>query len=133
MLGESRGWGLKLIVVELKFGTVRHCWQLSSQMNIDGIFVNWLNKLFVNCTFLAIILHFFSASVVVTFFLCWAPFHTQRLTFVYFKDTELFRAVNEYLFHVSGFFYYFSATLNPILYNVMSLKYRQAKQSQLLY
>ena len=29
-----------------------------------------------------------------------------------------------YLFHVSGFFYYFSATINPILYNVMSLKYR---------
>merc|ERR1711976_978803 len=42
-----------------------------------------------------------------------------------------FRAVNEYLFHVSGFFYYFSATLNPILYNVMSIKYRQAFRSSL--
>ena len=70
--------------------------------------------------------------MVVTFFLCWAPFHAQRLTFVYFKDTQLFRAVNEYLFHVSGFFYYFSATLNPILYNVMSLKYRQDKISLVL-
>ena len=32
--------------------------------------------------------------------------------------------ISRYLFHVSGFFYYFSATINPILYNVMSLKYR---------
>ena len=70
------------------------------------------------------IIDIFSASVVVAFFLCWAPFHAQRLTFVYFKETKFFRLVNEYLFHVSGFFYYFSATLNPILYNVMSLKYR---------
>ena len=34
-----------------------------------------------------------------------------------------------YLFHVSGFFYYFSATINPILYNVMSLKYRWSVQN----
>ena len=70
------------------------------------------------------IIYSISASVVVAFFICWAPFHAQRLTFVYFKHTKFFRTVNEYLFHVSGFFYYFSATLNPILYNVMSLKYR---------
>ena len=35
-----------------------------------------------------------------------------------------FMFISRYLFHVSGFFYYFSATINPILYNVMSLKYR---------
>ena len=60
------------------------------------------------------------------FFLCWAPFHAQRLGYVYFKDSILFRTLNEYLFHVSGFFYYLSATVNPILYNLMSLKYRHA-------
>ena len=38
----------------------------------------------------------------------------------------IFRTINEYLYHVSGFLYYFSATVNPILYNLMSLKYRHA-------
>ena len=65
-----------------------------------------------------------AAAVVLAFFLCWAPFHAQRLIYVYFKHNMFFRTVNEYLFHVSGFFYYFNCTLNPILYNVMSLKYR---------
>jgi hypothetical protein len=37
---------------------------------------------------------------------------------------QTFGWVNEYLFYISGFFYYFSATVNPILYNLMSLKYR---------
>ncbi len=60
------------------------------------------------------------------FFLCWAPFHAQRLSYVYFKDTHLFRTINEYLYYVSGFLYYLSATVNPILYNLMSLKYRHA-------
>ena len=67
---------------------------------------------------------FFAAAVVMAFFLCWAPFHAQRLIYVYCKHNKFFRTVNEYLFHVSGFFYYFNCTINPILYNVMSLKYR---------
>ena len=38
----------------------------------------------------------------------------------------MFRIVNQILFYVSGCFYYLSSTLNPLLYNVMSSKYRQA-------
>jgi hypothetical protein len=63
---------------------------------------------------------------VLAFFLCWAPFHAQRLSYVYFKESIIFRTINEYLYYVSGFLYYFSATVNPILYNLMSLKYRHA-------
>ena len=65
-----------------------------------------------------------AAAVVLAFFLCWAPFHAQRLTYVYFKESDIFRTINEYLYYVSGFLYYLSATVNPILYNLMSLKYR---------
>ena len=80
----------------------------------------------------------------IAFFLCWAPFHAQRLGYVYFivriihrvpsltnnncisfQGTEFFRAINEYLMYVSGILYYVSSTINPILYNLMSLKYRQ--------
>ena len=64
--------------------------------------------------------------VVFSFFLCWAPFHAQRLGYVYFKESPVFRVINEYLMYVSGICYYVSSTINPILYNVMSVKYRQA-------
>ena len=33
--------------------------------------------------------------------------------------------MNEKLFYITGCFYYFSSTVNPILYNVMSVKYRK--------
>ena len=69
---------------------------------------------------------FFAAAVVLAFFLCWAPFHAQRLGYVYFKESKIFRTLNEYLYYISGFLYYLSATVNPILYNLMSLKYRHA-------
>ena len=63
--------------------------------------------------------------MVVLFFVSWAPFHIQRLGYVYFKHFEMFRTVNQILFYFSGCFYYLSSTLNPLLYNVMSVKYRQ--------
>ena len=32
--------------------------------------------------------------------------------------------INEKLYYVTGCFYYFSSTVNPILYNLLSVKYR---------
>ena len=66
------------------------------------------------------------AVVVIAFFLCWAPFHAQRLGYVYYKESHVFRLINEYLMYVSGITYYISSTINPILYNLMSVKYREA-------
>nr|ADG27752.1 CAPA receptor variant A [Rhodnius prolixus] len=65
-------------------------------------------------------------AVVVAFFICWAPFHMQRLIYVYMSDYPWYGIVNVWLYYISGIFYYFSATINPILYNLMSLKYRKA-------
>ena len=72
------------------------------------------------------LLFFVSAAVVLAFFLCWLPFHAQRLAYIYFSNSRFYRMINEYLFYISGILYYFSATINPILYNLMSLKYRHA-------
>ncbi|KAJ6640305.1 Pyrokinin-1 receptor, partial [Pseudolycoriella hygida] len=47
-------------------------------------------------------------AVVVAFFLCWAPFHAQRLVAMY------------------GIMYYVSTCINPLLYNIMSNKFRDA-------
>ena len=41
-----------------------------------------------------------SAIVVVSFFLCWAPFHAQRLGYIYFADSqfkETFEAISDEL------------------------------------
>ncbi|XP_063709745.1 neuropeptides capa receptor-like [Culicoides brevitarsis] len=66
------------------------------------------------------------AAVVITFFVCWAPFHAQRLMYLYAREWEYYNAVNTWLFSVAGWLYYVSCTINPILYNVMSHRYRVA-------
>ncbi|XP_044734830.1 neuropeptides capa receptor-like [Chrysoperla carnea] len=66
------------------------------------------------------------AAVVIAFFLCWAPFHAQRLLFIYFQDIPHFNTINAWMFYITGILYYVSSTVNPILYNVMSNRYRVA-------
>ncbi|XP_047538716.1 neuropeptides capa receptor-like [Vanessa atalanta] len=66
------------------------------------------------------------AAVVIAFFVCWAPFHFQRLFFIYGTGIHHYHTINEYLFLAAGVFYYISATVNPILYNIMSHRYRIA-------
>ena len=68
----------------------------------------------------------------VAFFICWAPFHLQRLMVIYIKKSDWTEAMTVFqntLFYVSGILYFVSSTINPILYNIMSLKFRQAFKS----
>ncbi|KAK0086230.1 hypothetical protein PV325_003538 [Microctonus aethiopoides] len=71
-------------------------------------------------------------AVVVAFFICWAPFHAQRLLAVYAQNTNavephpLLITVYTTLTYISGIFYYLSTTVNPLLYNIMSNKFREA-------
>ena len=67
-----------------------------------------------------------SVAVVIGFFICFAPYHAQRLLYIYGKALPNYREINEYMYYITGCFYYVSATINPILYNVMSAKYRHA-------
>ena len=63
----------------------------------------------------------------VAFFVCWAPFHAQRLLTLYKKERSNSSATLEIvLFYVSGILYYVSSVINPILYSTMSAKYRTA-------
>ncbi|XP_017880475.1 neuropeptides capa receptor-like [Ceratina calcarata] len=66
------------------------------------------------------------SAVVILFFICWAPFHAQRLLYVYGQDSDYYPDLREWLYILSGCLYYFSTTVNPILYNLMSVKYRNA-------
>lgn len=64
-----------------------------------------------------------TVAVVLGFFLCWAPFHAQRLVAFYFDDHPLIYATMTY---ISGVLYYLNCCINPLLYNLMSLKFREA-------
>ena len=46
---------------------------------------------------------------------------------------ELYAAINEKLFYTTGLFLYLSSTVNPIIYNLMSAKYRKAFRATLLH
>ncbi|XP_015519786.2 cholecystokinin receptor type A-like isoform X1 [Neodiprion lecontei] len=66
-------------------------------------------------------------AVVVAFFICWAPFHAQRLLAVYGTNhAPHMVAVFNVLTYVSGVLYYLSTTINPLLYHIMSNKFREA-------
>lgn len=73
----------------------------------------------------------FAVAVAVAFFLCWAPFHAQRLMAVYGKTSStpmscIFRRTYTVLTYVSGVLYFMSTCINPLLYSIMSHKFRDA-------
>lgn len=72
----------------------------------------------------------FIVAVVVSFFICWLPFHAQRLLASYLSKDE---NQNQFLLdtylkltYISGVMYYLSSTINPLLYQLMSAKFRLA-------
>uniref|UniRef100_A0A1I8GWK9 CCHC-type domain-containing protein n=1 Tax=Macrostomum lignano TaxID=282301 RepID=A0A1I8GWK9_9PLAT len=73
-------------------------------------------------------------GIVLAFFICYAPFHLSRiLADVVSKDAYCQSCVatwvNQNLFHISGLLFFGSSIVNPILYNLMSLKFRRAFRS----
>ncbi|XP_023680164.1 growth hormone secretagogue receptor type 1-like [Paramormyrops kingsleyae] len=68
------------------------------------------------------------AVVVFAFVLCWLPFHVGR--YLISKSSEagspLVSLISQYCNLVSFVLFYLSAAINPILYNIMSKKYRDA-------
>jgi len=71
-----------------------------------------------------------TVAVVVSFFICWLPFHAQRLLASYLVKDE---NQNQFLLdiylkltYISGVMYYLSSTINPLLYQLMSAKFRLA-------
>ncbi|CAF0714663.1 unnamed protein product [Adineta steineri] len=70
-------------------------------------------------------------AVVIAFFVCYAPLYIQRLLLAIMNlnlisDSQLSASVMAYLYIISGTTYYFGSVINPILYNVVSNKYRRA-------
>ncbi|GBN03515.1 Pyrokinin-1 receptor [Araneus ventricosus] len=68
-----------------------------------------------------------AVAVVISFCICWSPFHAQRLLAIYTTEvTPTLVVTFTILTYISGVTYYLSATINPILYQLLSVKFRQA-------
>ncbi|XP_018415631.1 PREDICTED: motilin receptor [Nanorana parkeri] len=65
------------------------------------------------------------AVVVLAFVICWLPFHIGRLIFAYTTNSEVMR-ISQYFNIVAMELFYLNASINPILYNLISKKYRTA-------
>ncbi|KAF7667214.1 hypothetical protein LDENG_00072070 [Lucifuga dentata] len=64
--------------------------------------------------------------LVVVFGICWAPFHTDRLMWSFINEwTDNHLEIFQYVHVISGVFFYLSSAINPILYNLMSTRFRE--------
>ncbi|CAL8253046.1 unnamed protein product [Merluccius merluccius] len=64
--------------------------------------------------------------LVVVFGICWAPFHTDRLMWSFISDWTINHLETfQYVHLLSGVFFYLSSAVNPILYNLMSTRFRE--------
>uniref|UniRef100_A0A8C7DU55 Neuromedin U receptor 1 n=1 Tax=Naja naja TaxID=35670 RepID=A0A8C7DU55_NAJNA len=67
-----------------------------------------------------------SVMLVVVFGICWAPFHTDRLVWSFVSHwTDAMQRMFQYVHVLSGVFFYLSSAANPILYNLMSSRFRE--------
>uniref|UniRef100_A0A0N5AB47 G_PROTEIN_RECEP_F1_2 domain-containing protein n=1 Tax=Syphacia muris TaxID=451379 RepID=A0A0N5AB47_9BILA len=61
-----------------------------------------------------------------TFFISYLPYHVERFI-VYYKRKQCDDShLCQILYSVTGLLLYFSAMLNPVFYNIMSLRFREA-------
>ncbi|KAM4693637.1 neuromedin-U receptor 1 [Discoglossus pictus] len=64
--------------------------------------------------------------LVVVFGICWAPFHTDRLVWSFIDHWTVERHQMFAFVHViSGVLFYLSSAVNPILYNLLSTRFRE--------
>ncbi|XP_074073235.1 motilin receptor [Macrotis lagotis] len=69
--------------------------------------------------------------VVLAFVVCWLPFHVGRIIYINAEDSRTMY-FSQYFNIVALQLFYLSASINPILYNLISKKYRAAAYKLLL-
>ena len=67
------------------------------------------------------------------FFVCWFPYHLQRLLSVYYsQDSDFLGRLLTVLWYISGVLYFASGSVNVVIYHFMSKKYRLALRALFL-
>ncbi|KAM6470144.1 LOW QUALITY PROTEIN: neuromedin-U receptor 2 [Liasis olivaceus] len=65
--------------------------------------------------------------LVIVFGICWAPFHTDRLFYSLVATwTEPLANIFNLIHVISGVFFYLSSAVNPIIYHLLSQRFRTA-------
>uniref|UniRef100_A0A673CLT3 Neuromedin U receptor 3 n=2 Tax=Sphaeramia orbicularis TaxID=375764 RepID=A0A673CLT3_9TELE len=65
--------------------------------------------------------------VVAVFGLCWAPFHIERLLWSSISQwTDLMHNIYQYVHILSGVLFYLSSAVNPIIYSLLSTRFRES-------
>ncbi|XP_058488099.1 neuromedin-U receptor 2 [Solea solea] len=65
--------------------------------------------------------------VVAVFGVCWAPFHIERLLWSSISQwTDLMHNIYQYVHIVSGVLFYLSSAVNPIIYSLLSTRFRES-------
>ncbi|KAK7944839.1 hypothetical protein WMY93_000567 [Mugilogobius chulae] len=100
-------------------GTIRDTCTAFGEDRVSGAHMQKLSKRNMQVTKMLCVL-------VVVFTLCWAPFHMDRLMWS-FLDTssQLHLMIFEPVHIVSGVFFYLSSAVNPVLYSLMSTRFRE--------
>lgn len=68
---------------------------------------------------------YFAVVVVLAFIICWLPFHVGRIIYINTEDSQMMN-FSQYFNIVALQLFYLSASINPIFYNLISKKYRDA-------
>ncbi|KAK2861705.1 hypothetical protein Q5P01_001238 [Channa striata] len=64
--------------------------------------------------------------VVAVFGVCWAPFHIERLLWSSVSQwTDTMHTVYQYVHILSGVLFYLSSAINPIIYSLLSTRFRE--------
>ncbi|XP_026163253.1 neuromedin-U receptor 2 [Mastacembelus armatus] len=64
--------------------------------------------------------------VVAVFGFCWAPFHIERLLWSSISQwTDLMHSIYQYVHILSGVLFYLSSAVNPIIYSLLSTRFRE--------
>ncbi|XP_049979135.1 neuromedin-U receptor 1 [Alexandromys fortis] len=65
-------------------------------------------------------------ALVVVFGICWAPFHAERLMWSLVPDwTDDLLLAFQFVHIISGVFFYLGSAANPVLYSLMSSRFRE--------
>ncbi|TRZ02397.1 hypothetical protein DNTS_025765 [Danionella cerebrum] len=68
--------------------------------------------------------------VVLVFAICWAPFHIDRLLWSFITSwTDHMYNIFEFVHIISGVLFYLSSAVNPIIYNLLSSRFRERFQA----
>lgn len=103
------------VLIGLQLHRERVCFESTAGLSEDGLHQRASHRQVIKML----------CALVIVFGICWAPFHIDRVMWSYIDTwTAEQHSVYEYVHLLSGVFFYLGSVVNPILYNLMSSRFR---------